>query len=87
MSPWGPPRPDRAEPSRNHLTGRRDHPVVESRHMRVATLPASLLACRTVMWTPHVLTTRREPEREVELRCGGLTDDIESAFHPDYDPK
>ena len=25
-----------------------------SRHMRVATLPASLLACRTVMWTPHV---------------------------------
>ena len=33
----------------------------KSRHMRVATLPASLLARRTVMWTPHVLTnsTRR----------------------------
>ncbi|HZM67960.1 MAG TPA: AAA family ATPase [Nakamurella sp.] len=59
----------------------------KSRHMRVATLPASLLACRTVMWTPHVLTTPRELEREVEFRCGGLTDDIESAFHPDYDPE
>jgi hypothetical protein len=46
-----------------------------------------LLACRTVMWTPHVLTTPRELEREVEFRCGGLTDDIESAFHPDYDPE
>jgi len=33
------------------------------------------------MWTPHVLTTPRELEREVEFRCGGLTDDIESAFH------
>ncbi|HEY5116890.1 MAG TPA: hypothetical protein VIJ00_15315, partial [Nakamurella sp.] len=59
----------------------------KSRHMRVATLPASLLACRTVMWIPHVLTTPRELEREVEFRCGGLTDDIESAFHPDYDPE
>jgi len=39
------------------------------------------------MWTPHVLTTPRELEREVEFRCGGLTDDIESAFHPDYDPE
>ena len=39
----------------------------------------------SVMWTPHVLTTPRELEREVEFRCGGLTDDIESAFHPDYD--
>lgn len=26
-------------------------------------------------------------KREVEFRCGGYTDDIERAFHPDYDPE
>ncbi len=57
-----------------------------SRHMRVARLPASLLASRTVMWTPHVLTTPRELDRELYFRCVGLSDDIARAFHPDYDP-
>jgi Mu transposase, C-terminal len=82
---------------RTELTSRRSlvdalrHPVREpvpaDAVTNVERLPASLLACRTVMWTPHVLATPRELEREVEFRCGGLTDDIESAFHPDYDPE
>src|SRR5450631_2466870 len=60
----------------------------KSRHLRVATLPAWLLTCRTVMWPPHVLTAPRESwNGKVDFRCGGLTDDIESAFHPDYDPE
>ena len=36
-------------------------------HLHGVPLPASLLASRTVMWTPYVTTTPRELERGIEL--------------------
>src|SRR5664280_601065 len=36
-----------------------------SRHLRAAALPTSLLESRTVMWTPHVITTPRQLEQQI----------------------
>ena len=58
-----------------------------SRHLRAAALPTSLLESRTVMWTPHVITTPRQLEQQIAFRCSGLNDDIQAAFHPDWDPE
>jgi len=57
------------------------------RHMRAAALPQSLLDSRTVMWTPHVITTPGQLEFEIDYRCQGLSDDIEATYHPDWDPE
>src|SRR5664279_1218215 len=58
-----------------------------SRHLRAAALPTSLLESRTVMWTPHVITTPRQLEQQISFRCSDLNDDIQAAFHPDWDPE
>ncbi len=55
--------------------------------MRAAALPQSLLDSRTVMWTPHVITTPGQLEFEIDYRCQGLSDDIEATYHPDWDPE
>ena len=39
------------------------------------------------MWTPHVITTPRQLEQQIAFRCSGLNDDIQAAFHPDWDPE
>ena len=58
---------------------------VHHRFAKDALLPASLLASRTVMYTPTVTTTARQLLNEVHFHCDLLSDDIEQTFNADYD--
>ncbi|HEY5151669.1 MAG TPA: AAA family ATPase [Mycobacterium sp.] len=58
---------------------------VHHRFAKDAVLPASLLASRTVMYTPTVTTTARQLLNEVHFHCDLLSDDIEQTFNADYD--
>ena len=53
---------------------------------RTGTLPQTLMACRTVSYTPAVTTTTRELELAIDRRCAFLNDDIEDALHPERKP-
>ena len=44
-----------------------------SRHLRAAALPTSLLESRTVMWTPHVITTPRQLEQQTPFGAPAST--------------
>ncbi|WP_295701077.1 AAA family ATPase [Lapillicoccus sp.] len=58
-----------------------------ARHTRGAPVPESLLVSRTVLFTPHVITTPRQLEREIILRCSRLSHDIQRHLRPDWDPE
>ena len=53
---------------------------------RTGALPETLMACRTVLYTPAVTTTTRELELAIDRRCAFLNDDIEDALHPERKP-
>ena len=55
--------------------------------LRGAARPDSVLASRTVLWTPYVTTTPRQLENEIDFRTGQLDTSIRSTYDPDYDPE
>ncbi len=59
---------------------------VSRRYSTESTLPASLLASRTAMFTPEVAITARQLHNEVSTRVFVLGADIERCFNPDWDP-
>ena len=58
-----------------------------ARHMRGASLPDSLLASRTLLFTPHVITTPRQLEQQIFFSCSWFSNDIQRHLQPDWDPE
>ena len=60
-----------------------------NRYHRDTSLPAALVASRTLLYTPPVTITARRLLLEIELRAGVLGSDIDRALdpncHPDFD--
>ena len=56
-------------------------------HRHGAPLPETVLASRTILWTPYVTTTPRELEREIDYLTGQISTSIEHVYDPDYDPE
>jgi DNA transposition AAA+ family ATPase len=56
-------------------------------HLKGAVLPDTVLASRTVLWTPYVTTTPRELENEIGNLIGQVETSIEHTYDPDYDPE
>ena len=56
-------------------------------HLKGAVLPDTVLASRTVLWTPYVTTTPRELENEIGNLIGQIETSIEHTYDPDYDPE
>jgi DNA transposition AAA+ family ATPase len=57
------------------------------RYSRDSTLPGTLLASRTAMFTPSVTITARQLLMEVDFRVHVLSSDIERTHNLDYDPE
>ena len=78
------------DPVRPHLRRRRRLGPLVQRHGTSTghALPASLLASRTVMYTPYVtITARRAGPRSRPPHPAASSADIERASTPDYDPE
>ena len=56
------------------------------RYSRDTALPESLIASRTLLYTPLVHITARRLNLEVDLFAHSLSADIDRALNPDYDP-
>ncbi|GGM17182.1 AAA family ATPase [Nakamurella endophytica] len=56
------------------------------RYTRGTTLPGSLLASRTLLYTPHVNVTARRLHLEVDIQTYALGADINRALDPDCHP-
>jgi DNA transposition AAA+ family ATPase len=56
-------------------------------HLQGTALPDTVLASRTVLWTPYVTTTPRELEHEIGYLTGQVGTSIEHTYDPDYDPE